>query len=342
MSGVGEQNQSFVKGKVMAHFPLWVFLILLGLLPRDYGISTLQCQESGLGVEPHRHVPKPNFNHSSEQTIVLLVGGSFTGTSITHFLVGMNENMATLRSANEVSPDKEGWAQAFPDDIETVELRRKNLKGETLSDDRSQSYIEQKFGTTVWKDLINNYKRLWDLDRDENGKPRPYQLECTPAEMKVLPVIIQAIRENAQLRGQRIALILLTRSPCNNLDGTSWGHNQVRRYHEILQNTKLHGGDIFLLRYEDLYLSGQPGPRHGFLEKELDAYIPGFGKLALDSRPGDEQAQSSIQMQKAEVHGHVSISANQYFQDIFLPRVPYNKFINIDEISEMLFKRWFN
>ena len=144
-----------------------------------------------------------------------------------------------------------------------------------------------------------------------------------------MPVIIRAIKENAQLL-QRLALILLTRSPCDTSNG-SGVFKVLKRYYDILHDTELHGGDIFLLRYEDLYLSGQSGPRHGFLDKELDAYIPGFGKLALDSRPGDEQAQSSIQMQKAEVHGHVSISANQYFQDIFLPRVPYNKFIDIEE-----------
>lgn len=306
---------------------------------------TLKCQESGLGVGPHEHVPRPNFNHSSEQqTIVLLLGQPYTGTSITHFLLGVNQNVATLSDANQVGPKKEGWWQTFPDDIETVKLRGKSLKNETRTS-RTQSAIEERFGTTVWRDLINNYKRLWDLDRDENGKPKPYQLECTPAELGLLPVLIRAIRENTQLQGQRIALILLTRSPCNQGDNEQ-GHNTVRAHHQLLQDTNLHGGDIFMLRYEDLYLSGQPGPRQGFLDKELDAYIPGFGKLALDSHPGDVRQHDGTNYnqhshmnayaeQKEEVHGHISISANQYFQDVFVPKVPYNNFIDIEEPFEL-------
>ena len=135
---------------------------------------SLKCQESGLGVEPHhKHVPRPNFNHSSKQTIVLLLEDPYTGTSITHFLIGINENVATLRHANEVVPEKEGWVQTLPDDIETVKLRGKNLKHETKDIVRLQNTIEERFGTTVWKDLINNYKRLWDLDKDKNGKLKP-------------------------------------------------------------------------------------------------------------------------------------------------------------------------
>ena len=125
-----------------------------------------------LGVEPqHKHVPRPNFNHSSKQTIVLLLGDPYSGTSITHFLIGINQNVAALRPANEVGPEKEGWVQTLPDDIETVKLRGKKLKDETIGTYRLQSSIEERFGTTIWKDLISNYKRLWDLDRNENEKP---------------------------------------------------------------------------------------------------------------------------------------------------------------------------
>ena len=147
-----------------------------------------------------------------------------------------------------------------------------------------------------------------------------------------MPVIIRAIKENAQLL-QRLALILLTRSPCDTSNG-SGVFKVLKRYYDILHDTELHGGDIFLLRYEDLYLSGQPGPRHG-LDKELDAYIPGFGQLALDMHPGDLE-QEAIKIEKTnDNHNHVSMSANQYLQEHFLPRLPYNKYINISRTQDL-------
>jgi hypothetical protein len=210
-------------------------------------------------------------------------------------------------------------------------VRGKQLKRE------SRRWNPSKAGRSwdhPWKDLVELYIDTWQLQ----GKQ--YLLENSPPELLYYKDIVHALRTLRQeyldkLGGEapRLALVLLTRSPCNDKDKIYMEF--LLHFHRMLLGTDTHQGDIFLLRYEDL-CSGPAGQSR--LNKELAAFLPGFGHMRFDAVPptlGEQQQEkkdgvgnfsNSSSRSRRRLSHHDATSVGEYCRDHYVPNLPYRNY----------------
>ncbi len=285
--------------------------------------NPLKCQEAGtLGISSHQHtwqISSPNASH----TVVLLLGMAFSGTSALHFLLQHNNsNVGTLFSDPDqqetLKGTNEGWTLNFSDDTEDQKVSGQHLK---QYDDRWNPKIFREQVGKPWRDLAHLYINNWPAGPQ-------YLIEKSPPELLYYKQILKGLKnlklEDAnKLKGQpRVALILLTRHPCNykSPSYSLW----TLYFHRLLLNKAVHDGDIFLLRYEDLC---DPSNDRHRLREELANFLPGFGSLDFDAIPWSSLDRRQRRHRRALTHEHEAISLNTYCASTFVPSLPLHDFI---------------
>lgn len=238
-----------------------------------------QCQTKGtLGTLPsHQHVWK-NTNSSATHTYVMVLGVPFSGTSATHFLLQHgNAQVSTLTSASSIGTGskKEGFQLKVPLGAKEPKMKAghtiDSLMNMQLRWDKE--LLKEKLGDP-WHDIATIFLKNWDMKRK-------YLLESDPPIIVYYEEMIKAFRE---VRPDiRIAVLLITRHPCNSKTGDEFA-TWMYHFYRILKDENAHGGDAFLVRFEDI--CGSASQQHK-LNKDLQSFLPGFGSLDFNASTGN-------------------------------------------------------
>lgn len=206
----------------------------------------------------------------------------------------------------------------MPKSAHDAKLRNKSLKS---NPDRWDPEQFKKSAGDFAPDLAELYLNTWDLSKS-------YYLENSPPEMLYYREVVEEFKKvSAGLETNlpqevinkekelRIAVVVLVRSPCNNKDDDYV--DRLPHFYDILTDVKLHGGDAFLLRYEDICSSAAGQDE---LNKELAEYLPGFGHLHFDAVPGNPKRS---EQRRRMFYSHEATSCRTYCTTEFVPTVRY-------------------
>jgi hypothetical protein len=282
-------------------------------------INEFKCEinKGSLGVTPHRHRWRNSATNASH-TWVMLLGVAYSGTSAAHFLLeNNNPNVSVLKHSGILNSQKEGWTMIMSNESRVKELRGKSLKSVAAGNRWNPKKLQIQLGNP-WSDVVRTYMQKWNLSQK-------YLLENSPPEILYYREIIKEFRA-MQKKGNemRMAVVLLTRNPCNSKDPnfSAWMYH----YFAILKDIEAHGGDVFLLRYEDICGTARQKKQ---LNIDLEKFLPDFGQLDFDAIPSPgHRHTNSTQRALADTitHAHLYKSVSAYCKSHFFPEIPYHSY----------------